>query len=147
MKITMSVDIDAPLDHVFDLVDDPEKTKLWMESLEDTFFLTERNPENPVGSRFSRRIRESGRVVEYEGEVTGYTYPTYLAFNIGNKDFTMAVSYRFSPADPGTRLDFECDTAMHSTVARIMETMFGWMTKSIIRKQITKLKEVAERLA
>ena len=147
MKITMSVDIDAPLDHVFDLVDDPEKTKLWMDGLEDTFFLTERNPENPVGSRFSRRLRESGRVVEYEGEVTGYAYPTYLALKIGNKDFTMDVSYRLTPMDPGTRLDYECDTVMHSAIARIMGTMFGWMTKSIIRNQVTKLKEVAERLA
>jgi uncharacterized protein YndB with AHSA1/START domain len=109
--IRHSLDIDAPIEKVFALVDDPERIKLWMKGLEETVYPTPPNRENPVGTRFKQRIREGRRVAEYDGEVTAYDKPTHLAVRIGNEKFLFDVDYRLSDLGGRTQLDYTAQTA------------------------------------
>jgi uncharacterized protein YndB with AHSA1/START domain len=145
MLCTYALDIAAPIEKVFDCVDDPDKLKLWLDGLEETTYLTERDPANPVGTKFKQKIREGGRVQEYDGEVTAYEKPKHLGVKIGASGFSVQVDYRFTPISTGTHLDYAADIRCNSIFFRVMIFLFGWLNKRILRKQITKLKELAER--
>lgn len=145
MATTYSMEVKASIDKLFDFVEDKEKMKLWMNGLEETVYTTERNSANPVGTKFKQKIREGGRVQEYDGEVLAYEKPKHLAVRIGNKSFHAVADYRFTPTHGGTRLDYVCEVTCHSWFFRVMAVMFGWLMKRILRKQMSKLKKLAER--
>jgi uncharacterized protein YndB with AHSA1/START domain len=145
MATTYSVEMNAPIDKVFDCVEDQKKMRLWMDGLEETIYTSERDPANPVGTKFKQKIREGGRVQEYDGEVLAYEKPKHLAVRIGNKYFHAVADYRFTPTAEGTRLDYACDVTCHSRLFKVMMFFFGWFMRRILRKQMTKLKELAER--
>jgi uncharacterized protein YndB with AHSA1/START domain len=144
-QITYRMDLKAPIEKAFDLVDDPEKLKLWMDGLVETRYLSEPDPHNPVGAKFKQKIKEGGRIVEYDGEVTAYQKPKHLAVRIGNKHFAVDVDYRFTPTADGTRLDYACSMHNPGLLARVMGFLFGWLTRRILRKHMTKFKELAEQ--
>jgi len=145
MAVTYSIEMNAPIERVFDYVEDTEKMKLWMDGLEETVYTSGRDPANPVGTKFKQRIREGGRVQEYDGEVLAYEKPKHLAVRIGNKYFHAVADYRFTPVAEGTRLDYACDVTCHSWFVKVMGFLFGWFMKRILRKHMTKLKDLAER--
>lgn len=144
MAITRTIEIDAPIERVFDLVDKPENLRRWIDGLEETTYLDEPDPASPVGTRFKQRIREGGRVAEYEGEVTAYEKPRHLGVRIGNTRFEMDVDYRFSERGDGVRLDYTATAIPTSAIASVMNVLFGWLGTRIARKQLAKLKLVAE---
>src|SRR5262245_17986770 len=145
MAANYSMEVKAPIDKLFEYVDDKEKMKLWMDGLEETTYVTQRDPANPVGTKFKQKIREGGRVQEYDGEVLAYEKPKRIAVRIGNKMFDAIADYRFTPTHDGTRLDYTCEVTCHHWLARVMKVLFGWFMKRILRKQMAKLKELAER--
>jgi uncharacterized protein YndB with AHSA1/START domain len=144
MAATYSVEIRAPIEKAFECVEDADKMKQWMDGLEESTYTSERDPANPVGTKFRMKIREGGRVQEYEGEVLAYEKPKHLAVSIGNKHFRAVADYRFTPTADGTRLDYRCDVTCHNFFVKVMAFLFGWFMKRILRKQMTKLKALAE---
>ncbi len=147
MAITYVQHIDAPVETVFDFLDDDVKLKRWMEGLEDTIYLADYDRENPVGARFTQRIREGGRITEYDGEVTAYSRPHRLAVKLWSRHLAVDVDYLLHAEAEGTRLDYSADMKHGSGVARVMGTLFGWLTRRILVKQMSELKRVAEEEA
>lgn len=146
MPLTFSQHIEAPIERVFELLDDDEQLKLWMDGVEETTYPDGRNVTDPVGTRFRMKIREGGRVQEYDGEVVAYAPPRHLAITIGNAMFRMRVDYRLSAENGGTRLDYTCEPEYTNWLIRLIGLCFGWLTRRILRRQMLKLKSVAERL-
>ena len=142
MRQERTVEISAPVERVFDLIDDPEKAKLWMDGLQETV-ITE-SPPNRVGTKFRQKIKEGGRTVEYSGEVTAYEPQRRLAVRIAGTGFGVDVDYRLTPVGAGTRLEFTCDMTMSNWFFRIMAKLAAGMNHRIIDKQMAKLKAVAE---
>ncbi len=140
-------EINAPIERVFTLVHEPGNLKLWMEGVEEAAYTSEIDPENAVGATFTQRIREGGRVSEYRGEVTGYKKPRYLGIQIGNARLRMQVDYRFSPTSAGTRLEYVATPVNINWLVRPMSPLFGWLTRRILRKQMTNPKALAETSA
>src|SRR5260370_25395181 len=105
-KITYSIEINAPIEMVFDLIDDPEKIKKWMDGLEEISCPEERNPDNPVGTKFRQKIKEGRHTQEFDGEVVGYEKPKNLSIQVANKYCAVLVDYNLSPIATGTRLDY-----------------------------------------
>jgi uncharacterized protein YndB with AHSA1/START domain len=138
------LEIDAPIGRVFELVDDPEKIKLWMRGLEETVYASKPNRADPVGTRFTQRIRQGRRVAEYEGVVTAYEKPLHLAVRIGNEKFAFDVDYRFTDLEGRTQLDYTAAGADPTGVARPAGAFFAWVTRRIAAKQMRRLKKVAE---
>lgn len=147
MAITYSQFIATPIERAFACVDDEELLRRWMEGLEETTYPQGRDRARPVGTRFTQRIREGGHVTEYEGEVTAYDKPRHLGVRIGNGMFSMQVDYRFTPEGEGTRLDYRCEAVTHHWFARVMGFLFAWLTRRILRKQMSQLKALAESSA
>jgi carbon monoxide dehydrogenase subunit G len=144
MKSVYSLDINAPPEKVFDLIHDPDKHVLWLQGVEETRHIEPYDPSNPVGARFKQRIREGGRVKEYEGEVTAFDRPQHLGIRLFSPQFSVQVDYRLTPEGAGTHLDYSADVTCHSRFVGIIARLFGFLMRGILRKQLLKLKELAE---
>jgi uncharacterized protein YndB with AHSA1/START domain len=138
------LEIDAPIGRVFALVDDPEKVKLWMRGLEETVYASKPSRADPVGTRFTQRIRQGKRIAEYEGVVTAYDKPRHLAVRIGNEKFAFDVDYRLTDLGGRTQLDYAASGVDPTGVARPAGAFFAWVTRRIAAKQMRRLKKVAE---
>lgn len=143
--ITYSMDINAPIERVFQFIDEEEKTKLWIEELVGNTYIGTFDPKNPVGAKFKQKLKEGGRIAEYDGEVLAYQKPNLLSIRLGNKMFSVDVTYRLSKIPNGTHIDYICKQTFHSLIARITGTLFSGFMNRVFRKQMTKLKEMAER--
>src|SRR5438128_7653277 len=109
MKCTYTQDINAPIEKVFDLIHDPEKHKLWLKGVEETRYVGDYDPANPVGAKFKQKIRECGRVKEYDGEVTAFAKPKHLGIRLSPPQFSVQVDYWLTPVGNGTRLDYAAE--------------------------------------
>jgi uncharacterized protein YndB with AHSA1/START domain len=147
MNETFSMVIAAPAERVWMLIDDQDNLKRWMDGLEETTYPDGLDRGKPIGTRFVQRIREGGRVAEYQGVVTAHDRLKHLGIEIGNRAFTMAVDYRLTPVPEGTRLDYSAMMKRAGGFVRVMTVLFGWLTRKILRKQMGKLKALAEASA
>ena|SRR5438552_17432496 len=144
MKCTYTQDINAPIEKVFDLIHDPEKHKLWLQGVEETRYVGPYDAANPVGAKFKQKIREGGRVKEYDGEVTAFARPKHVGIRLWSPQFSVTVDYCLTPLDRGTRLDYSCDVACGHWFFRLMAKLFSFFMRGMLRKQMLKLKELAE---
>lgn len=144
MAITYSQLIEAPIEKVFELVDDTEKMKLWMKGLEETTYPDGRDPVRRVGTRFQQKIREGNRVQEYQGEVLEYEPPHVLSVRVWSKSFQVVVHYRFSEEGSSTRFDYCCDLTTFNWLARVMTKLFAGVMRRILQKQMQEFRKVAE---
>ncbi|MEW5986668.1 MAG: SRPBCC family protein [Chloroflexota bacterium] len=144
MKYTYSLDINAPIEQVFDLVEVEDKLKMWMDNLVEMVYPTPLDRRRPVGTRFIQRVREGGRIGEYEGVVTAYERPYRLTVEMGNKHFTTQVDYQLTAIPGGTHLDYTADTLRASALARRIGKTLTGVTQKALEKQMLKLKAAAE---
>lgn len=144
MNFTYAIEINAPIARVFDWVDDEDNLKLWMDGLEETIFPEGKNRTNPVGTKFTQRLREGRRIAEYAGRVVAYEKPNQLAVTIGNAQFEMLVVYRFTPKGAWTWLDYSATMTRGNLFIKLMSKLFAPLTRRILDKQMQKLKELAE---
>jgi uncharacterized protein YndB with AHSA1/START domain len=144
MKSTYSTIIKAPVATVFELIDDPEKTKLWIEELVNTEYPEGLNRDQPVGTKFKQQLREGRKVITYDGEVTAYEKLKLLAIKLSNPDFQVSVSYHLTPVEAGTQLDYEADFNSDKWYFKLFGPLFKVFNNSILRKQMAKLTTVAE---
>jgi uncharacterized protein YndB with AHSA1/START domain len=144
MHLTYSQEINAPIEKVFDLIHDPEKHKLWLQGVEETRYVGEYDPENRVGAKFKQRIREGGRVKEYDGEVTAFAQPKHLGIRLWCPQFSVVVDYRLTPLERGTYLDYTADLTCRHWFFRLMARCFSFLMQGMLKKQLRKLKELAE---
>jgi hypothetical protein len=139
------MDIASPIDKVFALLCDKDKLPLWLDGLEETRYADDYDPAHPLGARFIQRIREGGRVQEYDGEVTAHAPPNHLGIRLKAKAFTVDVDYRLTSIEPGTRLDYSARVNCNGWFMRIMGFLMGGFARLILRKQLRKLKALAEQ--
>jgi uncharacterized protein YndB with AHSA1/START domain len=144
MKGTYSTIIKAPVETVFKFIDDPEKTKLWIEELVSTEYPEGLNRDQPVGTKFRQQMREGGKVQTYDGEVTAYEKPTLLAIKLSGPSFQVSVTYRLTPVEAGTRLDYEADFNGDAWYFKFFGPLFRVFNNIILKKQMAKLTAVAE---
>ena len=56
----------------------------------------------------------------------------------------MVVEYRLTPVDGGTTVITVVEMDSSSWFVRLMGLLFGWLTRSLGRKHLRKLKELVE---
>lgn len=147
MEITYHQEIIAPIEIVFDFLNDDEKKKLWMEGLESTEYPKGKNEGNPVGSIFVQTIGERGNSQEFAGIVTEFAPPTLLAVQLQGSAFRADVTYELTDRGRKTDLDYHCDLVFNSLLFRIVGFLFRGLTSRILKNQMTKLKELSEQAA
>jgi uncharacterized protein YndB with AHSA1/START domain len=145
MQIATTVEIGAPLDRVWPLINDDENLKLWMPDVVETTYPEGKPEGDPVGTRFLQRIREGGRISTYQGEVTAYEPGRLLGIRLGDaRHFVTDVTYRLSEEGPETRLDYACRVTLLSWIARVMIPIGAPMMRRIVKRHMANLQRVAE---
>ena len=147
MKNVCKIEINAPIRKVFDLINDPEKHKLWLDGLEETIREPGYDPKNPLGSTFKQKIREGRKVEVYDGEVTAFERPRHLGVRVFNEAFSVQVDYRLRSVKKKTNLDFTSEITFKSIAFRMLGNLSRAIVGGILEKQIVKLKELAEAQA
>ncbi len=147
MKSTYTTTIQAPVEVVFNFIDDPEKTKLWIEELVSTEYPDGLNRDQPVGTKFKQQIREGGKVQTYDGEVTAYEKPRLLGIKLGSEVFQVSVTYRLTPVETGTQLDYEVDLESGKWYVKLLAPLLKGFNERILKKQMAKLTAVAKAAA
>ena len=79
MRQTRRLRIDAPVERVWELIDDDAKVSTWMPNIVATRYPGGKPKDNPVGARFIQEMRQGDRIDSYEGEVTEYERGRLLA--------------------------------------------------------------------
>lgn len=147
MEITYHEEILAPIEIVFDFLNDDEKMKLWMEGLESTEYPEGKNDDDPVGTIFVQTIREGGHSQQYAGIVTEYDPPTLIGVQLQSNAFRVDVTYELTDRGRKTDLDYTCELVFASLFYRIIGVLFKGLTNRILKNQMKLLKQLSEQAA
>ena len=144
MQEIARIHIDASPQAVFDLLADTDRRGEWQKGVETFDHASEFDPDDAVGAVFTQRIREGWRVTEYQGEITTYDPGAAWGARTVGGSYAMVVEYRLTPVDGGTAVITVVEVDSSSWFVRLMGFLFGWLTRSLGRKHLRKLKELVE---
>ena len=138
--------IDAAPKRVFELIERPDRQKLWMHGLEQVTFLDGGSPPSQVGRRFRQRVKQAkGQVGTYDGEITAYERPFLYGYSVGNERFRMHVEYRIEALDARTSLvHYRADAHEGGFLNQFMGTVFRPLAKQVAKEQLKRLSSLAE---
>lgn len=127
MKTQCSVEIDAPIDLVFELTNnDVSKWSLVVIDEE----IVERT-DDVVGSRFRSVTSSNGKELTFEGVVTKYECNEHSACQLTGRQFDIDVGYWFEELDGRTRVT---QVSVVTVKKWLMSLVFKFM-KTVIEKQ------------
>jgi hypothetical protein len=150
MLIRESLTIRAPIERIWDLLDDPAKRKLWTMQDAEVEYLTPVDPQNKLGLRYRLRLRTGDKLSEFTGEVTAWERPHHLAVRLQQQYIDWQYDYRLTATPDGTRFDYSQETIMK--VPWLVRALFtpvrllrNWQLKPAVRRGTEKLKRLAEQ--
>jgi carbon monoxide dehydrogenase subunit G len=146
VRIETVTEIACTPERLWPFLEEPEKQKLWMKGLlENT-----RSGEGP-GSTFHMKIKEGGRVAEYDGEVTDRDPPRHLAVRLRGgampAGMVVNVDYRLTDLHGRTRLDYAAQMTSDrrlSLFLRLLMPLIRLFGKRQLKRFLKKLKQLAE---
>jgi uncharacterized protein YndB with AHSA1/START domain len=147
MDIRHTVLVNAPIEKTFEVLGDAEHLKLWMDSVVEIVHISPPERRNAAGAIFRMKIKEGGRIAQYEGQITALEKPRLLGLLLRGTHLTSYIDYRLQSEDGGTLVKFASTLVFGSLLARVMGLLFGWLTRRLARKQLAKLKAVVEARA
>ena len=109
MQELARIRIDASPEAVFELLADNTRRGEWAEGMETFDYTSDFDPDDPVGTTFTQRIREGGRITEYHGEITTYDPPKAWGSQVTGGSYSMVVEYHLTAVDGGTEVVNVCD--------------------------------------
>jgi carbon monoxide dehydrogenase subunit G len=148
MDLTVSIDIQAPVDRVWQAITDIEHAKDRITSIEAIEVL-ERPASGLVGFKWRETRTMFGKqateVMWVTAETPGRSYDVRAESHGAIYRSTMAVE----PSAGGTRLSFTFGAEPVSFGARVMTVLLGWMmagaTRKALRKDLEDIKASVER--
>lgn len=146
MRGEYQMEVQCEPERLWSFIEEPEKQKLWMKGLLENRSL--QNGPTEVGSRFMMKIKEGGKVGEYEGIVTAYDPYKHLAIRVlggKEKSFSCDSSYRLtSLRQKHTRLDYVCEIKCGGFM-KLMSFLFAPLMKMQLKSFMKALKTHAEK--
>ena len=147
MKVEYTTEINCPPAKLWPWLEEPEKQKQWMKGLLENVPTSE-GPTR-VGSTFKMKIKEGGRVSEYDGEITGYEKNRHLAVKMWGpamKGMVVFVDYKLHDVSGRTRLDYvsTVDTSKASPFLKFLMPLFKLFGKMQLKGFMKTLKKLAE---
>ncbi|MEK6258912.1 MAG: SRPBCC family protein [Planctomycetota bacterium] len=149
MQMTVTQQINAPIETVFQLLTEPEQVRRWMPTLESTETVSTPDDGSVVGTRFRQRIRSANQagstVTTYEGVITEYEPPDRFAVRVGSSVILMEGRYELTRG-PGDSTDLQY--VAEARVTHWLLRWFGWLMDKAMQLGMTQhlqsLKRVAE---
>ena len=105
MYVTMSIDIEAPPERVWEFLVEPDKAKAWFHALETYEWTSERSG---VDSTFHWLERSGGREYSLDFKTTEWDPPHVFGFSMVSGDFFKSYDERWEieATDTGSRFTF-----------------------------------------
>ena len=146
MRFKLTKEIDAPVERVWSFIGDDEKLPLWITEIVEITYPQGRDIDHPVGTVFKQKLKEGGRVVEYDGVVRAYEPNQLLGLTYYGDQFSMDVSYRLAPCLDGgrTELQYVAKVEVKNWFAKIMGFLFQGLTRRLMTRHMNNLKALAE---
>lgn len=147
MKVCLDTEIDVTPEQLWPWLVEPERQKQWMKGVESNELVD--GDGHSVGSTFKMKIREGGKLSDYDGTVVEYEKPKRLAVELvggcGKTPMKMVAVYALEPmGSGGTRLRYEGGGELPGIFAKVMMVFFFWMPKLMLKKFMKSLKKAAE---
>jgi uncharacterized protein YndB with AHSA1/START domain len=135
-----TITILRPLDDVWAVLTDPEKSPIWSAPTIEEHWLTP--PPHGLGSRRRAVNRGFGRTQTNDAEVTAYEPKrSWTMTSVSGPRFVMTAE--FEPVEGGTRVDFGFSLRL-SAGLRLFEPIFMRVFMGQFRKGLARLKELME---
>jgi uncharacterized protein YndB with AHSA1/START domain len=136
----LSVTIARPLEEVFAVLTDVEKTHIWSAPAVEEHWTTP--PPYGIGSRRHAIAQMMGRRTENDAEVTAYELNRRWEMkSVSGPGFV--VSAEFSPVTGGTRVDWTWILDFHGPM-RLVERPATWVFGRLFAKDLVRLKKLME---
>lgn len=147
MRLTASVDIDAPAAIVWSCIDEPDKIVRWVEGALEHRYLGERDLAHPVGQKFIQRLAQGSKVTEFEGTLIAFEPLRHFAFRIPSPAYSSEAHFRLSALGPNrTHVDYSIDVTLHTLKARIGAALLRVPLGFFVRRQMRRLQALAGSL-
>lgn len=147
MQFERTFSIHCSPEVLWEFLEDPEKQLQWMHGV------VENRATNDVqgrGATFAMRIKEGGKVVDYEGVVTEHNRPSLLTVEMRGgcmtPDSVMRATYELSRAPEGTQLvyRFVMVSVDLPFFWRLLMPLAKLMASWHVKRMFRSLKQVAE---
>jgi carbon monoxide dehydrogenase subunit G len=148
MHIEYRVEMRCTPEHLWPLIDDVEKQKLWFTTLVEVTATSAL--ARAVGSTFDMRVREGRRISRYEGRINAYDPPRHLGVSFWGGRFApgivMQVDYRLADLGKSTRVEYyaKIDTESLSGPVKLAIPIARVFTFFQVRYFMRNLKRLAE---
>ena len=143
-KIRKSIEIDAPLEAVFNYIKDLENMPEWMTSCESHKITSEQ--KYGVGTTTHCVMEQAGRIIEWDAVVTEYIENRKQAWHCDKPSKNDGI-FEFEPTEEGTKVTFTMDYDLpYSILGMIIDKLK--VSKAIeknVDEGLTKLKEILEK--
>lgn len=153
MRIEFTREFACTPERLFSFLEEPEKQKQWMKGLLETQAVGDENP-GVVGSKFRMKIKEGGKVADYDGVITAYDKPKQLAIDMTGPTFPagaiMHVDYRLTDLGGRTRLDYRAEMQCTKPLPlwmRLLMPLFKVFGKFQLKSFMKTLQRLAEQPA
>ena len=142
MKKKSSILINADIEKVFSCFDDESKIHQWMAGQLTTEFITARDPENPVGTKFRQRVHN---LIELDGEVIAYQSPLLLGIGWKAKGLTGTITYNFlEVSENKTKISSDLEVFDGDGKGKLAATLLSPISHVLMESHLKGLKKLSE---
>ena len=140
-KLEHSIVINAPIEMVFDFMNNPEKEMLWRPELIEM----EQTSEGPVdvGTTYREVMKFMGRKLEITAEITEYLPNKVSSIKSTSGPIAFELRGIFEPVEGGTRVSMEIDGKI-SGFFNVAESLVMKMAKKQMQEQLQTVKTLLE---
>ena len=136
MKTELSVEIDCPIDRVFDHTCD--NAPKWSESVVLDELVESKN-DGGAGTTFRLVTEERGKQMEFQGEVMTRSPPTETRIMLRGEMFSIDVTYHFEKLGSSrTKVTQISQVNPNGWLMKSMFALTGWMLKGASRRALQK---------
>jgi uncharacterized protein YndB with AHSA1/START domain len=142
MKLQNSVEIDRPIDRVFEYVANPDKRTQWDSDLVETRRTSE--GDLGVGSTSEDVYEMGGRRMAFKTSIIEWSPPTTLHWRGEADAMTAEGHWTFEETDAGTRVNLAMEMNTSNPIFKMMAPLMrGKMQKQMVETS-QKMKQAAE---
>ena len=133
MQASATIDIDRPVEDVFEYVSDPHNMEAWVVGVSDVTLVDE-DPSR-VGARFESDYTYGGRTVRMAYEVTAYDPPERYATR-GEGPFPFSGELELEATPSGTRVTNRIDAASDGLFTSLMFTLLRPVARRMMARRL-----------
>ena len=141
IKVQVSINIERPMDDVFDYLSDFENNPEWQSGMKSAQFTTE--PPLRIGSTYNQLASMMGRSIESTFEVIAYEPGKSVKATTTSGSFPITFHRMVEPFEGGTRVNAIIEGEAKGFF-KIAEPLLALMVRKSIEKDYANLKQILE---